>query len=277
MSDYENYQDTSSNYDKTRRAFGVEIVLGCFASGARRLDQMLVLDAGCGTGSYSAALLPHVSRIAAVDCSRAMIEQASSKLGSDIRRGRASLQVAGIEKLPFDDNLFDGIMINQVMHHLRDDSTGGFPLHQQALAEFRRVLKPGGVLVVNTSSQEQITRGFWYYDLIPRAARELSLRFAPIEFLSRSLVENGFTYSGSFAPISAVLQGESYFDPLGPLSKSWRAGDSSWALARQEEIEEVLKRVRLMDQKNELAHYMAHCDRRRPDIGQATFLSAARN
>ncbi len=277
MSGYENYSDTSKNYDKTRKAIGVEIIVGCFASGPQPLDQMLVLDAGCGTGSYREALLPHVLRIEAVDSNSAMIEEASRKLEHEILRERASVHTAEIGSLPFDDGLFDAVMINQVLHHLNDEATAGYPRHRQTFSEFRRVLKPDGVLVVNTCSPEQLLHGYWYYDLIPRIAEEVRKRYVPLDILSSILVESEFTYRGSIVPTSAVLQGESYFDPRGPLSKHWRDGDSSWALMSQAEIEEVAAKVRLMDQEGGLADYLARCDRRRPDIGQVTFLHASRS
>ena len=40
----------------------------------------MVLDAGCGTGSYSDALLHYVGRIEAVDMNAAMLEVAARKL-----------------------------------------------------------------------------------------------------------------------------------------------------------------------------------------------------
>ena len=232
MSSYENYTEKSTNYDRTRRTIGIEIIIGCFASGPERLDQMHVLDAGCGTGSYSETLLPHVSRIEAIDKSQAMVEMASQKLKHEIHGERIAVRIAGIDKLPFADNFFDGVMVNQVLHHLSDDASAGFPIHRRALVEIHRVLKSGGVLVVNSSSTEQLLHGFWYYDLIPRAAAKLRQRFAPLDSLSKILVESGFTHHGSIVPTSEVLQGESYLDPRGPLSKRWRDGDSSWALAR---------------------------------------------
>ncbi len=276
MSGYENYGDTHENYDKTREAIGIEIIVGCFALGPRPLGEMLILDAGCGTGSYCEALLPHVSRIEAVDASTSMIEEASRKLEHEIHRERVSFREAEIGSLPFDDGLFDGVMINQVLHHLDDEASTGYLAHRKALSEFARVLKPGGVLVVNTTSQEQVRHGYWYFDLIPRAAEELRKRYVPVELLSNILVESGFTHRGSTVPLNAVLQGESYFDPRGPLSKYWRDGDSSWALASQTELEEVLAKVRLMEQEGRLADYFANCDRRRSGLGQATFLHAAR-
>ena len=55
MSVYENYTAVSADYDRTRIPVGVEIILGCLASGGRSLGSLRLLDAGCGTGSYSVA------------------------------------------------------------------------------------------------------------------------------------------------------------------------------------------------------------------------------
>ena len=81
--------------------------------------------------------------------------------------------------MPFDKETFDGVMINQVLHHLPDDPAKGFPAHRRVFEEFARVLKPGGVLTVNTCSQEQLRHGYWYYDLIPKRCRRLSATVSP--------------------------------------------------------------------------------------------------
>jgi Ribosomal protein L11, RNA binding domain len=67
LSSYEDYTRKSGNYDKTREPVGTEILVGCFAHAPVPLDRTVVLDAGCGTGSYSDALLGYVGRIEAVD------------------------------------------------------------------------------------------------------------------------------------------------------------------------------------------------------------------
>lgn len=59
MSSYEDYDKTSGHYDKTRIPIGVEIILGCLVKSGRALNQMKVLEAGCGTGNYPEALLAH--------------------------------------------------------------------------------------------------------------------------------------------------------------------------------------------------------------------------
>ena len=52
MSAYENYTAISADYDRTRIPVGVEIILGCLASGGRSLGSLRLLDAGCGDHQY---------------------------------------------------------------------------------------------------------------------------------------------------------------------------------------------------------------------------------
>lgn len=143
---YENYTKTSQNFDLTRRPIGVEILLGCFATLGRPLSELVVLDAGCGTGSYSLELLPHIGRIEGVDVNVAMFERARRKAAAHrISPDRFLLHEARIEQLPFTEGHFDAVMVNQVLHHLDDDGADGFPRHRAALNEFARVMRPDGV------------------------------------------------------------------------------------------------------------------------------------
>jgi SAM-dependent methyltransferase len=73
------------------------------------------------------------------DASTTMVELARKRLGED-----AALQVADIaEPLPFAEGVFDDVVVSLVLHYLQDWAA--------PLAELRRVLKPGGrlILVVN--------------------------------------------------------------------------------------------------------------------------------
>jgi 2-polyprenyl-3-methyl-5-hydroxy-6-metoxy-1,4-benzoquinol methylase len=126
MSSYENYTQKSGNYDKTREPVGTEIIVGCFAHAPVPLDRMRVLDAGSGTGSYSQALLAYVGRIEAVDLNPGMLEVAAQKLEGSRAEGRISFHAARIDELPFEDAALDGIMINQVLHHLPDEASTAF-------------------------------------------------------------------------------------------------------------------------------------------------------
>ncbi len=276
MSSYENYTQKSRNYDKTREPVGTEISVGCFAHAPVPLDQTVILDAGCGTGNYARAMLDYAGRIEAVDMNPGMLEVAAQKLAEERDESRISFHSARIDELPFEDEHFDGVMINQVLHHLPDDATKGFPAHRRVFAEFARVLKPGGVLVVNTCSQEQLRHGYWHYSLIPEAADALRARYVPLDELVEILSDSGFAYRGRFAPVDAAVQGESYFDPRGPLSKEWRDGDSVWSLVAEDRLERTISRIQDLDERGELEAYMARNDALRPNIGQATVLFASR-
>ena len=276
MSSYEDYTQKSKNYDKTREPVGTEITVGCFAHASVPLDEMLVLDAGCGTGNYSKAMLNYVGQIEAVDLNPGMLEVASQKLSGSEAEGKISFYSARIDELPFEDAHFDGVMINQVLHHLPDEAAKDFPAHRRVFAEFARVLKPGGVLVVNTCSQEQLRHGYWHYSLIPEAADALRARYVPLDELAEILVASGFAYRGRFAPVDAPVQGESYFDPRGPLNKEWRDGDSVWSLVSEDRLERTISRIQDLDERRELEAYMSRNDALRPHVGQAMILFASR-
>lgn len=277
MSAYENYHSTSGTYDLTRIPIGTEIIVGCLAHGPRPLAQQRVLDAGCGTGNYAAALLDHVDHVAAVDLNTQMLDVARTKLGNALADGRIEFHCGSITELPFADASFDGVMVNQVLHHLADDRHEGFPLHRRVVAEFARVLKPGGGLVVNTCSMDQLRQGFWYYALIPEEARAMRERHVPIEDLEHMLVQSGLRARGRFVPLDAVLQGEAYFDPHGPLDRAWRNGDSIWSTVPPERLREVEARIRLLDECGELQPFVSEHDTARQRLGQMTFVFAQRN
>ena len=232
MSSYEDYTRKSGNYDKTREPVGTEIFVGCFAHAPVPLDRTVVLDAGCGTGNYSHALLHYVGRIEAVDMNAGMLEVAARKLAW--AGDRISFHSSRIEELPFEDATLDGVMINQVLHHLPDAAAEGFPAHRRVFREFARVLKPGGILTVSTCSQEQLRRGYWHYHLIPEAADALRNRYVPLDELLEILDDSALDHRGTFVPIDATVQGGSYFDPRGPLSKAWRGGDAIWSLVAED-------------------------------------------
>ena len=276
MSSYENYTATSAHYDATREPIGVEVILGCLARAPRPLSEQILIDAGCGTGNYSRAMLEHVGHIEAVDMNDGMLGVARAKLEPAEAAGRIVFHRAAIDNLPIDSISADAVMINQVLHHLPDDSSKGWPLTRKVMGEFARVLRPGGMLLVNFCSHEQLRRGWWFFPLIEAAAENMIQRHARLLDLESMMVSSGFELCGRFVPTDAVVQGQSYFDPRGPLDAVWRAGDSVWATLSPPEIEAVEKRVRDMDAAGELENFVAEHDRERLNIGQTTFLCARR-
>lgn len=277
MSSYEDYTTTSAHYDATREPIGTEVILGCLARGGRPLVEQVLVDAGCGTGNYSAALLSHVARIEAIDMNEGMLSVARRKLEQAEAAGRIRFHQAGIDTLPLADGAVDAVMTNQVLHHLPDDGSAGWPLTRKVMGEFARVLRPGGALVVNICSHEQLRRGWWIYALIAPVAERMIERHIPLDVAQRIMIESGFEDPRRFVPADGIIQGESYFDARGPLDPTWRAGDSVWAMATPEELAAAEARVRDMDARGTLEDFVVEHDAERVRLGQTTFLCATRS
>jgi ubiquinone/menaquinone biosynthesis C-methylase UbiE/DNA-binding transcriptional ArsR family regulator len=100
-------------------------------------DDWTVGDLGCGTGSTTAALAPHVGRVVGVDASDEMLASARVRVRD---HGNVELRLGALESLPLADASLDAAVMMLVLHHL--------PSPQRALAEAARVLKPGARLLV---------------------------------------------------------------------------------------------------------------------------------
>jgi ubiquinone/menaquinone biosynthesis C-methylase UbiE len=276
MSRYEDYATVSKAYDETRVPIGTDILCRCLGAARRPLSEIRLLDAGCGTGAYSHAMLPHVGRVDAVDLNEGMLAVARAKLAADQAAGRIAFHRGSIDALPFADASFDAAMINQVLHHIEDGADPSFPAHEAVIAEMHRVLRPGGVLVINMCTREQLSGGYWYYDLVPRA-REACIRcHVSTERLQAILTAAGFQPRAPEAALDAVMQGEAYFDMTGPLKESWRKGDSFWALATDAQIAQAEAQIRDMQAAGTLEAWFHERDERRRGVGQFTFFSAVR-
>jgi SAM-dependent methyltransferase len=107
-----------------------------------------VLDAGCGTGGLIRRLAGERPewKWTGVDLSRIACGIARQRAGATVEICEAS-----VERLPFGDGAFDAIVSADVLYHVDDDAG--------ALREFFRVLKPGGVVVLNLPAY----RWLWSY------------------------------------------------------------------------------------------------------------------
>lgn len=271
MASYEDYDTTSANYDANRRPLGVGVIVGALAGGGLSLKDSRVLDAGCGTGAYLAALAAQVNALDGVELSKGMIARARQKLA---RHSNVHLHEGTILDLPFDAGTFDAVMVNQVIHHLDAEGDGAFPNLAVALRELHRVLREGGGLVVNTCSQEQVFEGAWYTSLLPDAVSRLARRYVPIAKLRSMLTEAGFEVGEEIVPVGERFSGEGYLDAAGPLEKAWRDSDSLWALATPAELERALDALRAKIAAGEADAFVRARDEAQRPIGQATFVPA---
>jgi SAM-dependent methyltransferase len=104
----------------------------------RAIDE--VLEAGCGTGHMSRALSQRYRwRMTPMDLSEVGLYHAAA-MGLD------RLTQADIRNLPFRDAAFDAVMSLDVIAHLEPEETPA------TFAEFARVLRPGGVIILRASA-----------------------------------------------------------------------------------------------------------------------------
>ncbi|MCR6481267.1 class I SAM-dependent methyltransferase [Amycolatopsis sp. OK19-0408] len=103
------------------------------------------LDAACGTGRYSAILAERGHHVVGVDSSAGMLARARERVpGGDFRLG-------DLTRLPVGDSAFGLVVCGLALTHVRDLGP--------VLAEFARVLRPGGHVVVCDIHPESVQRG----------------------------------------------------------------------------------------------------------------------
>jgi SAM-dependent methyltransferase len=105
-----------------------------------------LLEVGCGGGALLKAALRSGCRAAAIDHSREMVRLAREENGEAVAAGRLEVREGRAESLPFPDGTFTCAAMTGVLGFLSDPVA--------ALAEMRRVLVPGGRVVVLGSDPE---------------------------------------------------------------------------------------------------------------------------
>jgi ubiquinone/menaquinone biosynthesis C-methylase UbiE len=276
MSEFENYHETSQHYDLTRVPVGLEIIAKALDRSPTPLANQTLLDAGCGTGAYTAAFISRVKCVVAIDLNPKMLAVARSRFNDSKSPTPVRFCRAAINTLPLADAAVDAIMLNQVLHHLGDNAQTGWARWRQVFSECARILKPGGVLIVNSCSHEQLERGFWFNSFIPETLEKVKRLFPVETMLKEVLCDAGFTSIDREVPYAAVLQGERYFEIRGILDPTWRNGDSIWSLVPQTTLHAVLTKVKQLLQLGQMEEFLRHADRQRHLVGQTTFTIAQR-
>ncbi len=101
-----------------------------------------ILEVGCGTGVFAARLLKEhpTARLIATDQSARLVALTHER-GVDAR-------IADLMALPFDDASFDVVVAMWMLYHVPD--------LQGALAQVRRVLRPGGLFMAVTKGDQHM-------------------------------------------------------------------------------------------------------------------------
>ncbi|MEU8547107.1 methyltransferase domain-containing protein [Streptomyces roseoverticillatus] len=197
-----------------------------FAAAMRRMELVVarklalpsassVLDAGCGVGDTARTIARasgvHVTGIDGIEPDVAIARQRSARVGEPGRRTRFLL--ANYHALPFADASFEGVYTMESFVHSPDP--------RQGLAEFFRVLRPGGRLVMfEYSSTPQA-------HLLPKA-RSALIRVCELSgmpgmlmlthgHLERLLQQAGFVVESAYDATEKVLPMLRCFSVLGRL------------------------------------------------------------
>lgn len=98
------------------------------------MEQARVLDIGCGIGAYVEKFRALQAAAFGVDIDAERVTRGRHEKNLD------TLALSVSEQLPFAGNVFDGVLLHEVIEHVTDD--------RETLREAHRVTKHGGVVVV---------------------------------------------------------------------------------------------------------------------------------
>jgi 2-polyprenyl-3-methyl-5-hydroxy-6-metoxy-1,4-benzoquinol methylase len=117
----------------------------------RDLRSELWVDAGCGTGTLSRWLAEQGCHVRGVDAAPEMVKTAAAIVQSKSYAGTLSFErIETIASLPVPSSSLDGVLCSSVLEYVQDPDG--------CLAEFVRVLRPGGLLLVSVPNAQSVAR-----------------------------------------------------------------------------------------------------------------------
>ena len=130
-----------------------------------------VLECACGTGAIASAIAPACARVVATDFSEGMLKQARKKLA---RFPHVVVEQADITDLHYADDSFDAVVAGNVIHLL--------PEPGDALKELKRVVRPGGTIIVPTYMIPKKRAHTMFLRLISRFGVHFQEHFDPASY-----------------------------------------------------------------------------------------------
>jgi len=144
-----------------------------------------VLDFGCGSGENVAPLLARGAKVLAVDLSQELIELARQRLTITKQDGDCRFIVGSAYEIPLPDGTVDVIFCSSLLHHLT------IP---RAMAEMKRLLKPGGVAIVK--EPVRFSKTFAAARSLFPAKEDISENEHPLTKAELAQVKEGWVASG---------------------------------------------------------------------------------
>ncbi|XP_057298838.1 demethylmenaquinone methyltransferase-like [Hydractinia symbiolongicarpus] len=235
-----------------------------------------MLEAGCGTGNYSLALLQNgIGKLTLLDASEGMLAKAKSKLSKHEDR-LIEVKQHALPEIPFADGTFDACTFIQVLHHLdtvrKEEEVSNHINLKKALVEAHRVLKSGGVLLIDSYFRENLN-GFCT-GLAPKTNAYLKKLYIDEEMLISFLKENGFVNMSCISRPGCTIYKDN-FKIENILDPVWRGCDSSWQILEENgELDSVLKLVQKHKDEGTLEQLERQFKRVNDKVGNHTMLFA---
>ncbi|UII32978.1 bifunctional demethylmenaquinone methyltransferase/2-methoxy-6-polyprenyl-1,4-benzoquinol methylase UbiE [Fulvivirga ulvae] len=184
----EMFNSISKKYDFLNHflSLGIDILWRKKAISLLKEDNpKLILDIATGTGDFAIeALKLNPDKIIGVDISEGMLNMGKEKLRKRKLDNKIELQLGDSEKLLFDDNKFDAVIVSFGVRNFEDLEKG--------LADMYRVLKPGGKTVILEFSRParfpfKNIYNFYFKAILPKIGRLVSKDRAAYTYLPESV------------------------------------------------------------------------------------------
>jgi demethylmenaquinone methyltransferase/2-methoxy-6-polyprenyl-1,4-benzoquinol methylase len=149
------------------------------------LQPRLILDVATGTGDFAIeALKLNPDKVIGVDISEGMLDQGRQKMRKRGYSERIDMVTGDSENLPFEENKFDAITVGFGVRNFENLEKG--------LLEMKRVLRPGGKIVVLEFSKPRVfpfkqLYQFYFRYILPTLGRWISRDAAAYTYLPESV------------------------------------------------------------------------------------------
>jgi len=182
------FNNISKRYDLLNHllSLGIDIYWRKQAIKLLKADRpQLILDMATGTADFAIeAMSLKPEKIIGVDISEGMLDVGRKKLKKMKLDQRIELKLGDSERIPFDDNIFDAIIVAFGVRN--------FENLEQGLADMYRVLKPGGKVVVLEFSKPTAfpfkqLYNFYFKSILPLVGRMISKDQSAYTYLPESV------------------------------------------------------------------------------------------
>lgn len=138
------FDDFSKEYEKKAKNQYFTKNLKWIINSIDDFNNKTIIDIGCGTGNLLSIIdsLSNKCDLHGFDISSKMLDKSRKKVPN------ASFRQGNVNQLPYEDNTFDLLLNSASFHHYED--------RKLALKEMKRILKPGGKLVILDSTLDPL-------------------------------------------------------------------------------------------------------------------------